>query len=288
MSSDKKAPAKKLDDAKPTCGIIMPIGDIGDCRASHWKDVCNLIRASAAQAGFVAEIVSREDVAGVVQRAILKNIYQSDVVVCDVSMNNPNVMLELGMRLMFDKPTIIVKDDQTKYIFDTSPLYQVGYPRDLRHPAMVEFQDKLSAKIKAAHEGDEEHSFLKTFGTIQEVKLDSREVPESQYMMEMIKSLSSKISKIALNIDRDHGPFREPTRRERNKFPAVIGSPQDALLRLWGESRSEEHLRRGLEAAFTQMSDSEVVSAIDNIEESGHLDLWRIASDVWRRSQNDI
>jgi hypothetical protein len=35
------------------------------------------------------------------------------------------------MRLAFDRPTIIVKDDLTTYSFDTSPIEHLEYPRDL-------------------------------------------------------------------------------------------------------------------------------------------------------------
>jgi hypothetical protein len=60
-------------------------------------------------------------------------------------------MFELGMRLAFDKPTIIVKDNKTTYSFDTSPIEHLSYPRDLRFSKIVEFKEKLSDKIKATH-----------------------------------------------------------------------------------------------------------------------------------------
>ncbi|WP_353118770.1 hypothetical protein [Myroides odoratus] len=49
----------------------------------------------------------------------MNNIYNDEIVVCDVSSKNPNVMFELGLRLAFDKPTIIIKDEKTGYSFDT-------------------------------------------------------------------------------------------------------------------------------------------------------------------------
>src|SRR5690606_35815500 len=93
------------------------------------------------------------------------------IVVCDVSGKNPNVMFELGMRLAFDKPTVIVKDDKTDYSFDTGIIEHVGYPRDLRFSKIVLFKDKLSEKVKATYQkslSDPEHStFLKSFGRFQ-------------------------------------------------------------------------------------------------------------------------
>src|SRR5579864_6105042 len=55
----------------------------------------------------------------------------------------------LGLRLAFDKPTIIVKDDKTSYSFDTAPIEHLQYPRDLRFSLVVEFKKKLAEKIRA-------------------------------------------------------------------------------------------------------------------------------------------
>jgi hypothetical protein len=77
-------------------------------------------------------------------------------------------MFELGMRLAFDKPTVIVKDDVTAYSFDTAPIEHVVYPRDLRYTAIKEFKGTLAVKVKATHDkatSDGSYSpFLKHFG----------------------------------------------------------------------------------------------------------------------------
>jgi hypothetical protein len=61
-------------------------------------------------------------------------------------------MFELGMRLAFDKPTVIVKDDKTTYNFDTSPIEHVGYPRDLRFTKIVQLKEELAKKIVATYQ----------------------------------------------------------------------------------------------------------------------------------------
>jgi hypothetical protein len=53
---------------------------------------------------------------------------------------NSNLMLELGMRLAFDKPAVIVKDDKTDYSFDTSSIEHLAYPRDLRFSKIKSFK----------------------------------------------------------------------------------------------------------------------------------------------------
>lgn len=64
-----------------------------------------------------------------------------------MSCKNPNVMFELGMRLAFDKPTVVVMDDKTDFSFDTAPIEHLIYPRDLSYYRILEFRKKLSDKI---------------------------------------------------------------------------------------------------------------------------------------------
>ena len=105
--------------SKPMCGIIMPISEIDNCSAEHWVEVQSILRDVIKSADFEPNLVSDADDVGIIQKRIVQNVYSNEIVVCDVSGKNPNVMFELGMRLAFDKPTIIIKDDFTNYSFDT-------------------------------------------------------------------------------------------------------------------------------------------------------------------------
>ena len=116
----------------PICGVVMPISEIDGCSESHWADVRGIIDQAVEQAGFVPNLVSEADDVGIIHKRIIQNLYDNPIVVCDVSGKNPNVMFELGIRLAFDKPTIIIKDDKTSYSFDTSSIEHIEYPRDLR------------------------------------------------------------------------------------------------------------------------------------------------------------
>lgn len=165
--------------SKPlTCGLIMPISALDGCSADHWTDVKTIISdavESIQQEKFIVKLVSDADDVGVIQKRIVQNIYNSDVVVCDVSGKNPNVMFELGLRLAFDKPTVIVKDDKTDYSFDTGIIEHVPYPRDLRFNRMVAFKSGLANKVLATYSASKEdpaHStFLKNFGKFQTASL---------------------------------------------------------------------------------------------------------------------
>lgn len=117
---------------KPKCGIIMPISAIDGLPASHWEDVKSILSEAIEVAGFESDLVSAAEESTIIHRTIVHNLYNNPIVVCDVSGKNPNVMFELGIRLTFDRPTVVVKDDKTDYSFDSSPIEHLVYPRDLR------------------------------------------------------------------------------------------------------------------------------------------------------------
>ena len=151
MDNEKNSVAAENDDNRtestdslPKCGVIMPIAEMGDCSEAHWGDVLSILTEAIEDAGFTADIVSNADEVTVIQKTIVQNLYECPVVVCDVSQKNPNVMFELGMRLAFDMPTIIVKDDRTSFSFDTGVIEHLEYPRDLRFNKINEFKRRLS------------------------------------------------------------------------------------------------------------------------------------------------
>jgi hypothetical protein len=178
---------------KETCGIIMPISSIDGCSAEHWGDVLNILTDIIKNSGLEANIVSDSDDVGVIQKRIIQNIYNNPIVVCDVSGKNPNVMFELGMRLAFDKPTIIIKDDKTDYSFDTSVIEHLTYPRDLRFTKITAFKEKLKEKIKATLEKSKSDSnyttFLKHFGDYKVASLETREISSQDFILESINDL---------------------------------------------------------------------------------------------------
>jgi hypothetical protein len=187
-------------DTKRVCGLVMPISAIDGCDKAHWSDVREILDESIEAAGFEPNMVSNADDVGIIQKRIIENLYENPMVVCDVSGKNPNVMFELGLRLAFDKPTIIVKDDKTTYSFDTSPIEHLEYPRDLRFGRIREFKDKLADKILATHHkataGHNYTTFLKHFGPFTVVKIEKREISGEEFIVEELKSIRRIVEKL--------------------------------------------------------------------------------------------
>ena len=180
------------------CGIIMPISPQTDYPKEHWKDVLDILSEAINETEFEPKLVSDDPAIGLIHERIVQNIYKNDIIICDVSSKNPNVMFELGLRLAFDKPTIIIKDEKTGYSFDTGVVEHLEYPSSLRFNLIVEFKDKLKNRITATYEKsqkDKNYSpFLKSFGkTIVPANIQNKEVPETQFILDQLSILSQEI-----------------------------------------------------------------------------------------------
>lgn len=78
----------------PSCGIIMPISEINGCTKEHWTEVYNILKDICVSSNFDCNLVSDADDIGIIHNRIIENIYSSDIVICDVSCKNANVMFD--------------------------------------------------------------------------------------------------------------------------------------------------------------------------------------------------
>lgn len=206
MTAQQNKQPKKADETteaveqRITCGIIMPIATMSpEYTAEHWEDVRAIIDAAIERAGFEPRIVSDSEDSTIIHKSIINNIYNDEIIVCDVSNKNANVMFELGMRLAFNKPVVIIKDDKTGYSFDTSNIEHVGYRKDLRHNTVEKFISDLSRKIKATYEApkkDGYQPFLSHFGEFEVAKIDKRSIEGGEALEKLLNKMTFLENKI--------------------------------------------------------------------------------------------
>ena len=199
--NSRKVPDQKAAEtprSRQTCGVVMPISEMDGYSESHWRQVFELIQEVADGAGFDTRIVSESPEVGVIQRRIVQNLYNDTIVIVDVSGKNPNVMFELGLRLAFDKPTIIIQDDTTKAPFDTGIIEYLEYPKSLHYYDIVSFKSKLSKKISATiskFKEDEGYStFLKHFGEFRAAEIATKEVSGFEFVSKELKSIRDEMA----------------------------------------------------------------------------------------------
>ncbi len=215
-------PYEKSDDNLPKkCGIVMPIASMEGYPESHWKDVKRIIESAIKEANFEARLVSDADDIGVIHKRIVQNLYDNPMIVCDISGRNPNVMFELGLRLAFDKPTIIIKDEITPYSFDTSVIEHLSYPKDLRYHDIEVFKENLKDRIKKtykAYENDPENysTFLKNYGDFKAPLITEETVSIDRYVLEELKSLQASVSRLSSSMNSKSSNRNNKTQFVRN------------------------------------------------------------------------
>jgi hypothetical protein len=200
MSAGQKSTPAGMPKNAATCGVVMPISAIDGCPAEHWTEVKRVIFEAVGATNdpaFTTKLVSDAEDVGIIQKRIIQALHDSHLVICDVSGKNPNVMFELGMRLAFDRPVVIVKDDKTDFAFDTGIIEHLIYPRDLRYSRILEFKAALTAKAEATFKrfppGTHESPFLAAFGKYEIAKLDSKTVSGDKAVVEMVSEMQDEL-----------------------------------------------------------------------------------------------
>lgn len=282
-------PAKETIQQNQICGIIMPISGSDGCSESHWQEVKNILIEAILEAGFDGKIVSTSDESGLIHKRIIENLYDNPIVVCDVSSKNPNVMFELGMRLAFDKPTIIIKDDKTSYSFDTAGIEHLEYPRDLRFNKIVAFKELLTQKIRATHKSSTTDkgytTFLKHFGEFTVAKIEKKEISSQDYLLSEMQNVSEIVRKLEQQINYnkrsmvDNRRYYEDHLAERK----VFSKPMKKTI--------TQSLKQASEAVQREVA--EKIMCLDGvtkvmITKSGHNDESQVAVSVSEESNLDF
>lgn len=212
----------KPDTKKPrVCGIVMPISAMPPhYTEKHWQEVIEIIGEAVKAAGFTAKLVSDSATSTVIHGNIVNNLDENEMVVCDVSGKNPNVMFELGLRLAFDKPTVVIKDSITDYNFDTSPIKHLSYDYGLRHQSIITFMETLRSTIVATDElsrRDPSYSPFLGFFSKKPKGLPTVEQSALDYISSSIASLSNQVASLA---QRETAAEKTPTKSDYEQFVA--------------------------------------------------------------------
>ncbi|MFT2722376.1 hypothetical protein ACMT4L_20505 [Deinococcus sp. A31D244] len=212
------------------CFIIMPISDQPGYESGHFTRVYRDIIAPACDlAGLKPSRADEDTSTNIIQHGILIKLLNAPVAICDLSSRNPNVMFELGLRQAFDKPVIIIQDEQTPAIFDISMLRYTSYRSGLLYHQVVEDQIKIAnsfkSTIKDAEEGKSTNSLMKLL-SIESAVL--RDVDKGDIQSSIIESIQGQLSFIANRLN--HIDYREsaPTLRSR-KHSIPLNTDEEQL-----------------------------------------------------------
>ncbi|NOT16105.1 MAG: hypothetical protein HOP21_11170 [Methylotenera sp.] len=198
--------SKEEEKNKPTCFVVMPISDVHGYDSGHFGRVYeHLLRPAIIDAGYTpirADDTTKTDyiVVGIIQQ-----IVQAEMVVCDFSAKNPNVMYELGIRHAFGKPVTLIKDRKTDKVFDIQGLRYTEYDESLRIDSVQKDVSKISSSIKetAASKVGSINSVVQLAG------IKAAEVPAGQTVSADTQLLLSAIATLERRIESQESPQKQ-------------------------------------------------------------------------------
>lgn len=107
----------------PTCFAIMPFGKPGTREEQHYSQVYQtIIRRPVQEAGFTCQRADEQSEFGPVPQQVITGLRTADLVIADLSTNNPNVLYELGFRHALGLPLLMIVDDPEKLPFNVRTL----------------------------------------------------------------------------------------------------------------------------------------------------------------------
>ncbi|RYZ85617.1 MAG: hypothetical protein EOP04_15580 [Proteobacteria bacterium] len=195
---------EELEDIGPelpvkSCFTIMPIADMDGYDPGHFSRVYeHIIIPACLQAGYVPHRADVVAASNYIIIDILKKILESDIVICDLSGRNPNVLYELGVRQAFNLPTILIKDKKTPRIFDIQGLRTIEYHQTLRidevNSDIAKILNSITETVAAPNDVN---SMIQLLGINaaplpKQVELSS----DTSVILESLKDISARIARL--------------------------------------------------------------------------------------------
>jgi hypothetical protein len=142
--------AEPKDETGLRCFVAMPFKEHEERHPQGFFDevLRSLIAPAGRDAGFSVFTANR-DGSDVIQATIVNQLLDADLVIADLTQNNPNVLFELGLRIAEQRPVAIIRAKGTPPIFDVDNMLRVyEYDPNLWASTVVIDKPKLTEHIK--------------------------------------------------------------------------------------------------------------------------------------------
>ena len=188
------------------CFVIMPISGVEGYGFDYFSDIYKyLIKEVCQELDIKVSRADEEKATNLIQADILKKLIAADLVICDISFHNPNVLFELGIRQAFDKPVVLIKDKETKTIFDISSIRYIEYDRKMKYEEVRNFQTLLKETIEQTISGNLNgiNSLIKLVQfTPVDINEKNGEINENKLMYQVLDNLAKEISEMKRTLNK--------------------------------------------------------------------------------------
>jgi hypothetical protein len=142
----------------------MPFTERDDAHAVGFFDevLDQLLTPAAKAAGFQVRTALRQG-SDIIQSTIVNDLLEADLVLCDLTEHNPNVLFELGLRIREEKPVALVKARGTGRVFDVDNMLRVvEYSPNLWPSTVADDLVKVQRHVEGTWENrDSDRTFMR-------------------------------------------------------------------------------------------------------------------------------
>lgn len=143
---------------KKTCFVVSAIGEEGTEIRDHSDSVLNYIVKPALEPKYDVKRADELYHSDKIDDKIFEALSKSDLVIVDITGNNPNVFLELGFRKALNLPTIFLRQKTEQPIpFDIRTINTIHY--DLKNPSGKAMLDSVKETVKRIQKTEESIDF---------------------------------------------------------------------------------------------------------------------------------
>jgi hypothetical protein len=114
------------------CLVMMPSSDPDGYAQGHFNRVYQYIIVPACKAAGFSPVRADDPAANDTAMDIIKNMIESDMVICDLSSKNSNALYAFAIRQGVNLPVTLIKDVKTKISFNIQEFDYVEYDDSLR------------------------------------------------------------------------------------------------------------------------------------------------------------
>jgi len=198
-----KSESPKSKNQTKTCFVICPIGKEGS-EQREWSDtVINEIIRPVAETHFQYHVFRADEIPapGTITRQIVEHLISSELVIADLSFNNPNVFYELAVRHVTRKPYIQMINQKESIPFDAGAIRTIQFNTDIKYANKA--KRELEIQISAIECG--EFKIDNPIGdAIDLMSLKNSDSPENYQIATLVKSMSeiqSQLFSLTQNIE---------------------------------------------------------------------------------------
>ncbi|MBX9722119.1 MAG: hypothetical protein K2X81_12035 [Candidatus Obscuribacterales bacterium] len=234
-----------IQEPKPTCFVLMPIADTAGYESGHFGRVYeHLMKPAILAAGFNPVRADDAVKTDYIVVGIIQKIVESEMVVCDFSSRNANVLYELGVRHAFNKPVVLLKDRRTEKIFDIQGLRYTEYDESLRIDAVNKDIVKITAAIvETSKSSDKDMNSIVQLAGIRTAELPAGQTisPDTELLLSSLNAIDRRLqalgeheshSSVNFVVEKDKVIFSDGSDSKIGTLMFARGEPIGTLLSL--------------------------------------------------------